>query len=198
MRLFLLAVGALLWLPSVTFGQGPALRAEKNVGLAIDVDGDGQPSAGDSLSYSIRIQNSGDAAATDVVLTDPIPFATTLDESSIFIDQGELLSVDPLIVAIGVIQGNLDSASVGFRVRIDDPLPPGTTRIVNQGRVSNPGLDDVFTDDPSTPEPGDPTTVTLPGVPVTVDVPALGPWGLALFAALLLGSALWRRAEDET
>ena len=163
----------------------PVLRAEKNVGLAVDADGDGRVSPGDTLSYSVRVQNAGDAHANDVVLTDPIPFATELVPGSIFISSGTLLSEDPLIVDLGQLEGNLTSVSVGFRVEIDDPVPAGTSAISNQGIVSSLELPDVVTDDPSTPEANDATVAELPAVPSIVDVPALDPVAIAAMIALL-------------
>ncbi|MEM1176878.1 MAG: hypothetical protein AAGM22_00920 [Acidobacteriota bacterium] len=192
-----LVAALLAFAGSPAWGQGPFLRAEKNVGLAIDADGDSRPSPGDTLAYSLRVQNAGDADANDVVLTDPIPFAATLVDGSIFISQGDLLDVDPIVVAIGTIEGDLDSVSVGFRVRIDDPVPAGTSGIINQGTVTSAELEPIVTDDPATTEPGDATVVTLPGTPPSViDVPALGRAGLAVLAALMVlaaGAALRRR-----
>ena len=168
----------------------PLLRAEKNVGLAVDADGDGRVSPGDSLSYSVRIQNAGDAPANNVVLTDPIPFATELVPGSIFISSGTLLSEDPLIVDLGQIDGNLTSVSIGFRVEIDNPVPAGTRAISNQGVVSSLELPDIVTDDPSTAEPNDATVAELPAQPSIVDVPALGPVAVTAMIALLAAAAL--------
>ncbi|MEM8997773.1 MAG: hypothetical protein AAGF23_23530 [Acidobacteriota bacterium] len=142
------------------------------------------------MAYSIRVQNAGDAPADDVVLTDPIPFATALVDGSIFVSQGELLGVDPIVVNLGTLDGGMDSASVGFRVRIDDPLPPATSGIVNQGTVTSPGLDPVRTDDPGTPEPGDATVAPLPGAAADIDVPGLGREGIGALSVLLLAAGL--------
>jgi len=176
----------LLFCGPLAVGVSPSLRAEKNVGLAVDADGDGRASPGDVLAYSIRIQNAGEVSATEVVLTDPLPFATTLVPGSIFIDQGELLDDDPIVVAVGEIFGGLDSASVGFRVEIADPLPLGVREIANQGTVSSLELPEIVTDDPSTPAPLDATVVTL-GAPFPVEVPALGDAATCLLAGLLAG-----------
>ena len=49
------------------------------------------------------------------------------------------------------------TATITFRVTVDNPLAPGVTQVVNQGTVSSNEVPPVKTDDPNTPTPDDPT-----------------------------------------
>src|SRR5262249_19004522 len=51
--------------PTVTLvTAAPSLVAEKTVSLAVDADGDGKPSPGDTLEYLVTVRNRGNQAAT--------------------------------------------------------------------------------------------------------------------------------------
>ena len=64
-------------------GDGADLGQSRKVGEILnDVDGDDRPDAGDRVGYTITIQNTGSAAATDVVIRDRVPLGITLDTTS--------------------------------------------------------------------------------------------------------------------
>ena len=54
-----------------------------------------------------------------------------------------------------------ESATIVFRVRINDTLPLGVKQISNQAMTWGKGIANVFTNDPSTLEAGDPTTLFI-------------------------------------
>lgn len=69
----------------VTFATelyAPQIQAVKSL---VDVNG-GQVEPGDTLDYTVTLTNTGDDAASDVVVTDPIPVGTTFVPGSLEID----------------------------------------------------------------------------------------------------------------
>ncbi len=155
--------------PTVTpVTAAPVLEAEKSDILFVDADGDGVPSPGDTLLYEITIINCGCATsgATGVTFSDTPAPNTALVVGSVQTSQGTVTSGNnagdtSVAVDIGPIPGG-SRVNVSFRVRIDDPLPPGVTQIANQGLVGSNELPDEPTDDPDTP-PDDDETVTPVG-----------------------------------
>lgn len=115
----------------------PKLDPQKRWRLDTDLDGDGQPSAGDILYYTITVTNTG-AAATNVRLTDPIPANTTLVPNSVYTSQGTITGQSPISVNIGNMATG-DVVTVNFRVKIDKPLPAGVNLISNQATVTRTG-----------------------------------------------------------
>ena len=164
-----------------------------------DLDGSGDLTPGDTLEYSVVITSSGTGDAQNVVFTDTPDANTLLVSGSVTTTQGTVTLGNgggdtAVSVALGNLAGPGGEATVGFTVRIADPLPEGVTSVENQGIASGDNFPDVATDDPSTVPAGDPTIdpVSVGGV---VAVPALTPWGSLLLALLLAaaGIALWRR-----
>ena len=154
---------------SVKVAGAPILAATKAATLAVDADGNGGTSAGDTLAYSVVVSNSGNQPATGVVLADALDPRTTLVVGSVTTSAGSVASGNAagqkaLRVEIGTIAPGA-SVTVGFRARLDATLPAGTTQIRNQAVVTSTGLAPVSTDDPVTVAPGDPTTVTIAGNP---------------------------------
>jgi len=155
--------------PTVTgVTSAPILSATKSATLAIDADGNGIPSPGDTLLYSINIANSGNSAATNVVLTDTPDANTSVVPGSIQTSAGSVTG--SVVVNIGTLAAGT-SATITFRVTIANPLPAGVTTIRNQGQVTSSELPPVPTDDPSTPATGDSTiTPVVQGVDLGVTV----------------------------
>jgi len=147
----------------------PNLLATKRDSLHDDVDGNGSPSPGDYLKYEVVIVNNGNSAATGVVFNDQpdpntkvdcnIPVTTTagtVDECSI-----SLVSVNIGTMAPGA------QVTIEFYVRIDNPLAnAGIREVANQGLIESNELPTVPTDDPDTPENGDPTVTPITVAPV--------------------------------
>ncbi len=154
---------------SVTVVGTPIISASKAATLAVDADGSGGTSAGDTLAYSVVVSNSGNQAATGVVLADTLDPLTQLVTGSVTTTQGSVASGNAagqtaLRVELGTLAPGA-SATVAFRARVIADLPAGTTQIRNQAVVSAAGLPPVATDDPVTVTPGDPTTVAVTGGP---------------------------------
>ncbi len=154
---------------SVTVVGAPVLAATKSAALAVDADSSGGASGGDTLGYTVVISNSGNLAATGVVLTDALDPLTRLVVGSVTTSAGTVASGNAvgqtaLRVDIGTISPGA-SVTVAFRARLVATLPAGTTQIRNQATVNASGLPPLVTDDPVTVLPGDPTTVAVAAGP---------------------------------
>jgi hypothetical protein len=53
------------------------------------------------------------------------------------------------------------TATIAFRVTIDNPLPAGVTEVSNQALVRATGITNVSTNNPGTSAPGDPTIIAI-------------------------------------
>ena len=119
---------------------------------------------GDTLTWSITLTNTGNSAATGVVVTDPVDASL----ESVVPGQGGVFN--PLTRVIswnGSTTPALASLDAGaslvlsFSAVVVKPLDGGTL-ISNQATVSSPTLPTpVLTDDPTTPTIDDPTVVTV-------------------------------------
>ena len=150
----------------------PLLEATKTAALTDDLDADGEVNPGDGLSYEIVVHSDGNTGATAVTLTDLVPEHTTLVAGSVTTSVGSAAVIPDggahgetvIEVGLGTLEAG-ETATVTFQVRIADPLPAGVEIVVNQALIASSELDDVLSDDPSTPEVDDPTVtpVVVPG-----------------------------------
>ncbi|MDP2345090.1 MAG: hypothetical protein Q8O67_29365 [Deltaproteobacteria bacterium] len=118
---------------------------------------------GDNVTYTLSLQNTGNAIARDVVVEDPFP-AQTLHVSggrlvggSVFFDrvnEPRLATVAPGAPAI----------LVRFTVRVNPATASGVV-VSNQGRVSGSGVVNTPSDDPLTAVALDPTRFTTTAIP---------------------------------
>ena len=131
------------------------------------VGGDGTPSPGDELLYTIAITNSGGSPATQVVLTDEVPRHTSLVAGLVTASAGTVISENPVKVEIAEI-GSGETVTVSFRVAIDNPVPAGVKEISNQGAVTSAELPSLFTDDPVPGGGSDPTVTMITAAPKLV------------------------------
>ncbi len=152
--------------------SAPLLTAIKTAQLN-DVNGNGIGDPGEAITYTIAIDNNGNAPSTNTVLTETVPANTTYVPNTTTLNGTALADVagtTPLIngqlvnspsqpLANGVVNpGTPEAATVTFQVRINNPLPPGVTEIRN---VASVGSNEV---PPITTEP--PTDIpTAPGTP---------------------------------
>ncbi|MEM8960297.1 MAG: Calx-beta domain-containing protein [Acidobacteriota bacterium] len=156
--------------PTVTMVTAtPRLVAEKTDSVAVDADGDGSPSPGDTLAYTITLRNLGNTAAVDVLFVDLVPVHTTLEAGSVTSSQGTVTETgtapgDAIQVAVGELPVGTD-VTIDFRVVIDAPIATGVSEIINQGAVASTGLDDVLTDDPDVGGEADPTVTPITTMP---------------------------------
>ncbi len=150
---------------STTVTAAPVLEADKADALFIDADGNGIPSPGDTLRYTVTISNTGNTSATGVFFTDPIPANTTVVAGSVTTTQGAVNGEDPVDVTIGDLAAG-GSVTITFDVLVDNPLPGGVTELSNQGTVSAGNHPDEPTNDPDTAPDDDPTLTPLTAAPV--------------------------------
>jgi uncharacterized repeat protein (TIGR01451 family) len=147
----------------------PVLTADKAVSLFADPDNNGVPSPGDTLLYRVTIQNSGNTAATGVTFADTPDANTALVNGSVRTSQGTITGgnagAPPVTVNIGVLPSGAN-VTITFQVTINNPLPPGVTQLVNQGMLNSNELPPVPTNDPTTPQGGDPTITPIVAAPV--------------------------------
>jgi LPXTG-site transpeptidase (sortase) family protein len=156
--------------PSAVLGQeypfaSPLVSDPKIDSLFADNDSNGVPSPGDDLSYAILISQSSNSAIADVAFSDTPGANTTLIVGSVTTTLGAVISGNnpgdtSIAVDIGLLPTGV-TVAITFRVRIDDPVPPGIDRVSNQGSVTGTGIPSTPTDDPATPDPSDPTVTLL-------------------------------------
>ncbi|MBX0327462.1 DUF11 domain-containing protein [Oscillochloris sp. ZM17-4] len=149
----------------------PSIVVDKTASLSRDNNGDGKADPADEIAYTISITNTGPTTATGVLLRDAPDANTTLVIGTVAIDpagglvlHGNSLGDRYVEAQIGMIAPG-DSAQVSFTARVNNTLLAGTTTIANQAVVRGDNVPDTPSDDPSTPEPDDPTDVPAGGSP---------------------------------
>jgi len=158
--------------PTVTIlSVPPAVTATKNDTLFVDVDNDSIADPGDTLLYTIVITNSGTGAATGVILNDTPDANTALVVGSVTTTAGSVTTGNTggdtaVSVNIGTIAGLGGTATVTFKVVIDNPFPPGPSIVSNQGTASGTNFSVVATDDPAVGGSSDPTITNITVTPV--------------------------------
>ncbi|MCK4722157.1 MAG: DUF11 domain-containing protein, partial [Dehalococcoidia bacterium] len=147
--------------------------------LFVDADGNGFPSPGDTIEYTVLISNSGAEVARNVVFTDSPGADTSLVVGSVasagcaacLITSGN----DPGDLTVAVNVGDLapqKSVSILFNVLISNTA---CGEVANQGRVNGSNFASLRTDDPDTPASADPTVTTLNIPPATLTITKAGP-----------------------
>ncbi len=147
----------------------PVLTSTKRDSLAVDADGDGIPSPGDTLEYRVVITNTGLDPAHNLVFRDVPDSNTRLVPGSVTTTDGTVVtgngSNDSAVrVDISALPVN-SQVTITFRVTIDDPLPAKVTEVANQGVAVSDDTPAVLTDDPDTPSPDDPTRTPVTATP---------------------------------
>lgn len=152
--------------PTVTMvTAAPRLVAEKSDALIADADGDGVPSPGDTLEYTVRLRNLGNTAATGVAFGDTTPEHTSYVAGSAVTSAGTVDREDPLEVVIGELEVGTE-VTINLRVQIENPLAIGVSQVENQGLILADGLDYLLTDDPEVGGEADPTITEITAAPV--------------------------------
>ncbi|HEV8578898.1 MAG TPA: Calx-beta domain-containing protein [Thermoanaerobaculia bacterium] len=158
--------------PTVTtIVASPRLGAELTDSLAVDADGDGRPSPGDTFEYRAVVRNTGNTSGTEVVLAVPIPARTTPVSGSAATSAGTVAAFDAsgLRVEIGEVAGG-QAVTVTFRVEVDSTVPSGVREISAQGTVTSAELPAVLTDDPRVGGASDPTVTPISASPALTAV----------------------------
>jgi uncharacterized repeat protein (TIGR01451 family) len=99
--------------------------------LVVSKSDSGKPvGPGSTIDYTVTVRNIGNAPATDVSITDPIPSSTTfVSADSGGVARGPTVKWTDLTIPAG------GQVQVHFSVRISASLPTSTTRIVDDGLV---------------------------------------------------------------
>jgi uncharacterized repeat protein (TIGR01451 family)/fimbrial isopeptide formation D2 family protein len=170
-------------------GNMPLLYAQKTVEIFMDAGSAGIVDPGDTLRYTIIINNSGAVQATAVSVRDNVPNNTTYVADSLRlngISLGPDLGVSPLIAGLpvhstdnpgaGIISAG-ESAVITFRVQVNAGVATGTL-ISNQGTVTSAELVPGQTDVDGLASNGYQPTVVVVGdvqlLSVTKDVTVVG------------------------
>ena len=146
--------GIHLHLSIVTAILFTALPALGQAEFRLTKSGPSQADPGELIAYSIVLQNSGDARATDIALTDPLPAGTTFTSISA---PGEWLCSTPAVGQPGTITCLLQKLEPDEVVTLTigatiNPSQPGGTTLVNTAEVMSEG-----------PEPRTATATTTVG-----------------------------------
>jgi len=162
-------------------GNFPLLFAAKSAALLIDLGTPGVVDPGDTLRYTITIQNSAAIPATGVVLTDGVPANTTYVANSTRLNGLPVGQPDggvaPLASGINVSSANLTpplpgpgagtiSPGTTAVLQYDLQVIPGTpngTLIINQAVVDSVELPNLLTDGDGNPATGPEPTVVVVG-----------------------------------
>ena len=149
----------------------PLIESFKAASLFTDADFNGVPSPGDTLKYTIIVENNGNSTATDVTFTDTPDANTSLVVGSVTTTQGTVTSGNgggdtSVSVNIGAIDGGGTQVTIIFRVVIDDPFPSNATEVCNQGVVTGSNFTNEPTNDPSTEANDDETCVAVTSAPI--------------------------------
>ncbi|MFC2094993.1 IPTL-CTERM sorting domain-containing protein [Candidatus Bipolaricaulota bacterium] len=179
--------------------NAPYIEVEK---LAVDTGG-GAVQPGDTIRYEVTIWNYGCEDMEDNPgheFTDLLPGG--MDPTGQISETSGTAALDgnTIVWDGGIPSGG--SVTIIYRVDLDTDLEIGD-QVCNQGTVhwdsNGDGTNDASTptDDPVTPEEGDPTCLTI-DVPVgplplsgTIDAPTLSEWGMILASCLFALAFAW-------
>jgi len=141
------------------------LDATKSDALLVDNGTAGEVNPGDTLRYTIVLDNSGAGDATTVVFSDVPDANTTLVVGSVtttvgVVTTGNTAGDVDVVVDVGTIVGN-SSVTITFDVVINNPFPQAVNEISNQGLIQTNEFPPIDTDDPDTGTDDDPTDTPI-------------------------------------
>ncbi len=148
---------------TVTPTANTFIDATKTVSLINDADSSGTVTPGDTLEYTVVLNNTnGDL--TGVVFTDPVPIEVTYVAGSLTSTAGTVDDTNPSLLAVNI--GNMaanDTVTITFRVTVNSGVAEGTV-ISNQGYVESDQTIREYTDQDGIDANGDqPTDVVVGG-----------------------------------
>jgi len=166
----------------------PFVTAAKTAALQVDADGNGAPSPGDTLRYTIVLVNDGTGDALGVQLSDTPDPNTALVAGSVTTTAGTVTGGNApgdttVDVDLGTLAGQGGTATVRFDVTINVPFPSTAPRIENTATFRGANIPNGTSDDPSLGGGNDATATPL----AISTIPTLSTWALL---ALLTGIGL--------
>ena len=118
---------------TVTISTNPNLTLTKSVSDIL-------PAAGDTLTYTLTVANTGSGAAADVVVSDPIlSHMVFVGDIAASVGSGHFDAVDNRVVFdVGTLAGGA-TATLSFRAAVAPVMPSGSTTLINVAstRASN-------------------------------------------------------------
>jgi len=184
--------------------SAPALYGTKIVTLQRDADRSGFPSPGDTLAYTITVGNLGNAAATNVVVTDSLDPISALLSGTLHTTAGTIVQPTPvttntIMVDMGTVAAVVEPVLITFQVEIAASFAntATTAELNNQAVISSADEPPLVTDDPTTPDPADPTTITVTRLGAFYPCTAIPDSECAALQALYVqtNGAFWRNNE---
>ena len=143
----------------------PTLALSKSAALQVDADVSSSVSAGDTLRYTLVLENTGAASATNIVIDDVPDANTTLVVGSVTTSSGTVNvgnTIGDSVIQVGIPSlAASGTVTITFDVLINNPLPVGVEQVVNQAVLDSTELPPGQSDDPGPPGPDDPTVVPL-------------------------------------
>ncbi len=138
----------------------PNLIASLSGQLYLDPDGNGFPSAGDTLRYEVVVASVGSLPVNGIGVSVPTPTGTALVPGSVTTSVGTVNGGPDASATVGSL-AFLAAATIRFDLQISNPVPSGLTAVSAQGTVTSDELADLLTDDPHTVTLGDATVITI-------------------------------------
>ena len=132
--------------PTVTpIVAAPVVSLTKDDGLVVAT------TPGATVTYTLVATNSGDTAATGVVISDEAPAGTTFVEGSATasagsIDQGDDLGETTVVVDVASLAVGA-SVTVTFQVTVDDPVDAGREEVSNTATIDSVETPPVVSED---------------------------------------------------
>ena len=148
---------------TVTPTANTFIDATKTVSLINDADSSGTVTPGDTLEYTVTLQNN-DGDLTGVYFVDDLPSEVTYVAGSLTSTMGTVDDSNPaqMVVNIGDMASNA-SATITFRVTVNSGVADGTV-VSNQGYVESDQTIREYTDEDGIDSNGDqPTDVVVGG-----------------------------------
>ncbi|MEM7351808.1 MAG: GEVED domain-containing protein, partial [Acidobacteriota bacterium] len=147
--------------------SSPTITASKTDAILVDGDMDGRLDAGETLTYTVVINNSDTPDGLLVMFNSSVDANTTLVVGSVATSQGTVTSGNTagdtaVAVDLGTLAGSGGSVTITFDVTVNTPIPAGVSQISCQGTVTGSNLTSTPTDDPDDPMSStDPTLTPL-------------------------------------
>ena len=167
----------------IFFIEGPRgesqLRLTNRDTLLVDADGNGQASAGDTVRYTVEIENNGAFVAKNLSMFDHLPTSVTLLPNSIESTNGRIVTsflttgllANDAIDTTRTVAIELETLApqqvetVTFDVVIGEVLDDGMIEIANQAIIFGENITVAVSDDPETLARNDATLLLLTETP---------------------------------